>query len=327
MSIKSPTYILATRAGYKSTLTVMGENVYDDEAYYNKQNFSDLEITRPNVQTELSLINTKCLITVNGYIHPTTYLNSRLYVPNGGKSLILSKENQLGILSFNELEEPLKNTPINADMISPDGTTPLYEKLIITFTKDIENCILVLAGYMVFEHPEIFYRVSGNSFALRLDRLNYIEKLYELRKQRKIFEELGIEEPTVNHNLLDSTVIRSDVTILSVMSLFNTFLVEVPCRSLTTKPIYLEHSNIPGNFRTEIEPKDPIMVGYGKLTEYIKQKHIDNKYNVYTSDCHYDNYLFSKLPEGAVGLYNDHRVVGKTHRLTRAYFLRIEIEE
>lgn len=327
MASKEATYTLAVRAGYKTTLTNMGNNVYDDEAYYNKGNFPDLEVTRPGVDTDLSLLNSHCLMTVNGYIHPTVFQNERLYIPNGSKSLLISKENQVGILSFNSLDKPLKKLTIDASMITPESSIPLYDKLTITFERDIGNCFLVLAGYMIFEQPEIFYRVSGNSFVLRLDRINYIEKLYELKRQRKIFQELGMEEPTVNPDLLDSTIVRSDITILMLMNLFNTFLVEVPCETLTTTPIYLEHSNVPGNFRTEVEPIYPIMVGYGKLTEYIKRRSNDVKYTVYTSDCHYDNYLLSKLPEGSTGLINSNRVVGTTHRLTQAFFLRVNMEE
>lgn len=325
--MKHPTYVLATRAGYRVSLSDYDANVYDDEAYFNKGNFPDLELTRPSISSDLSLIDSHCLVTVNGYIHPTKYLNERLYVPDGGKSLLISKENQVGILSFNNLSKPLNKLDVSSAMITADPNLPLFDKMTITFEREIGNCFLVLAGYMIFENEEIFYRVSPSSFVLRLDRINYIEKIYELRRQRKIFEELGMEEPVVNPGLMDATVIKSDITILMLMDLFNTFLVEIPCKSLTTTPIYLEHSNVPGNFRTELNPEYPIVVGYGKLTEYIKKKTNDAKYTVYTSDCHYDNYLFSKLPNGVVSLYNDHRIVGTTYRLTQAFFLRINIEE
>lgn len=327
MTVKHPTYVLATRAGYRITLSNYNSNVYDDEAYFNKGNFPDLEITRPGISSDLSLIHNNCLVTVNGYIHPTTYINKRLYVPRGSESLLVSKENQVGILSFNSLANPIKKINIDPSMITADPNLSLHDRMTITFDREIGNCFLVIAGYMIFESAEFFYRISATSFVLRLDRLNYIEKLYELRRQRKIFEELGMEEPVVNPSLLDATIVKSDITIMMLMDLLNTFLVEVPCESLSTTPIYLEHSNVPGNFRTELEPEYPIIVGYGKVAEYIKKKTSDHKYTVYTSDCHYDNHLFSKLPTSVISLYNSHREVGNTYKLAQAFFLRINIEE
>lgn len=323
MSTVTAHYQLANTAGYRFNIVKIGHENYDRLAYYNKENFPDVELTRPGIATDLSLLHTKCLLTVNGYVHPTLYQDGRLYIPRATPSMLKSRENSIGILSFNRWSAPLTTLPITADMLSSEALTTLFDKTILTFPREIGHPVLVLAGYLIFEHPEFFYRVSGNSFVLRLDRLNYIEKLYELQRQRDIFQELGIPTSTVNPSLIDGSVARSDLAITKLLTCFNSFLVELPTTSLALKKVYLEHSSVPGNFRTEREPTLPIVVGYGKLGEYFKKKTSDDKYSVYINDAYYNNHLFSFLPPEQIRLYNDHRHVGSTYRLSQAFFLEI----
>jgi len=319
-------YQLANTAGYKFNITKIGENVYDELAYYHKENFPDVELKRPGIDTELSLLHNKALLTVNGYVYPTVYQDERLFIPNATKSMLKSRSNNIGILSFNKLAGNSIKHKITAAMVTAESPTSMYEKAIITFNTDIDYPILVICGYMVFEDPEVFYRVSSNSFALRLDRLNYIEKLYELQRQRDIFKELDIPVSPNNPSLIDASIARADITITKFLSSFNSFLVELPVSNLEIKKIFLEHSTVPGNFRTEIEPVYPIIVGYGKIAEYIKKKNNDNKYTVYINDAYYNQHLFSSMSIDEIRVYNDHRVVGNTYRLSQAFFLDISTE-
>lgn len=317
-------YQLANTAGYKFNIVKIGHNEYDSLAYYHKENFPDIEITRPNIDTDLSLLNTKCLLTVNGYIYPTIYQNNRLFIPNATKTMLKSRSNNIGILSFNNLTSNLIKHNITIDMITAETHFSLYEKAIITFPNDIGNAILVIAGYPIFQNPEYFYRVSGNSFVLRLDRLQYIEKLYELERYRDIFKELNITVSPNNPSMIDGIVVRSDAIIMKFLTLFNSFLVEVPSSTLTTSKIYLEHSNVSGNFRTEKEPIYPIVAGYGKFCEYTKRKNNDTKYTVYMNDAYYNQHLISNMSYNDIKVYNDHRQVGSTYRLSNVFFLNIQ---
>lgn len=326
MSKITATYKLGVQSGYKTQITEIGKEVYDPIAYYYKENFPDVEVTRPNTDTDLSLLHTKCLLTVNGYIYPTEYSNKRLYIPKATTSMLKSKANHVGVLSFNSLTTPLVKHPIRIDMITPEAPSPLFEKAIITFDQPIGNAFLVIAGYMVFEQPEFFYRVSDRSFVLRLDRLSYMERLYELVKYRNIFDELAVPISPNNPSVVDSSVVKSDTVITKFLSLFNSFLVEIPGYNITTRKVYLEHSNIPGNFRTELKPSLPVMGGYGKVVEYMYRQSNDVKYTVYTADAYMNNYLFSKLSQAEINLYNNHRVIGNSYQLSQAFFLEINCE-
>lgn len=318
-------YRLAVHSGYKANIVDIGRQEYDELAYFHKANFPDVEITRPTIPTDLRLLHDKCLMTVNGYVYPTEYYGDRLFIKGATEGMLKTRSNQLGILSFNQAETKLKKTQITEEMLNSDGDYPYYNKVLITFPEEVDSCILVLAGYLIFEQPEFFYRVSGSTFALRLDRLGYIEKLYELSRNRNIFETLGIEASVNNPSVFEVADAISDETIEKFLTLDNSFLVQVPGYLIDTRKVYLEHSNVPGNLRTEIEPTMPLFGGYGKVIEYKHRKNNDHKYTLQTIDSYMNNHLLSKLPLTNLTLYNDHREVGNTYQLSQAFFLDIQL--
>jgi len=317
-------YALLNSLNYKFKICKINHEVYDSLAYYHKENFPDIEIIRENIETDLLNIHNKYLITINGYVYNTVYSNSKLYVPNATKSMLKSRSNSIGILSFKDLPNNLKKIPITIGNITAENNfTSLFNKVILTFNEEIHIPILILAGYMIFEDSNIFYRVSPNSYALKIDKINYIEKLYELYRYRNIFSELEVPVSTVNPSLIDGTLVKSDATIIKFLTLFNSFIINLPINNLILEKIYLERTSVPGNFRTEIEPKYPLIAGYGKICEYLKKKNNDIKFTVYTNDAYYNNHLFSNLPSDTIDIYNDHREVTNTYRLSPAYFRKI----
>jgi hypothetical protein len=315
------TYVNAKSAGYKANICQIGNNVYDPLQYWVKRNFADIEITRPTLTTDLSLVHNKSLFTVNGYVYPTECINSRLFVPNATKSMLKSRSNHLGLISFNRLTDPLVKHRLTVDQITPDGTYPLYEKCVITLPDDIRTPMLIIGGYIQLEEPDVFYRLSSNSYALSLSKLAYMERLYETQRYRDIFEDLEIPTSVVNISMVDATVARSDATILKYLTCFNSFLVDVPVDTIQTKKIYLNRSNIPSTYQTDITPSYPLITGYGKLSEYSYTTGPDGRYNVNTIDAYYSNHLFSKLDPNKINVYNDHRAPGSTYRLSNAYML------
>lgn len=318
-------YRLAVHSGYKANIVNIGRQEYDELAYFHKANFPDVEITRPTIPTDLRLLHDKCLMTVNGYVYPTEYYDDRLFIRDATEGMLKSRSNQLGILSFNQADTKLKKTQITKEMLVSDGDYQYYNKLLINFPEEVGSCMLVLAGYLIFEQPEFFYRVSDRTFVLRLDRLGYMEKLYELSRNRNIFETLGIETSVNNPSVFEVSTAISNETIEKLLTLNNSFLVEVPNYLIDTRKVYLEHSNVPGNLRTEVEPTMPMFGGCGKVIEYKHRKNNDHKYTLQTIDAYLNNHLLSRLPLSALELYNDHRVVGSTYQLSQAFFLDIQL--
>lgn len=319
-------YQLANTAGYNFNLAEIGRNVYHPADFYSKDIFPDALVTRPNYPFNPEVIESHCLVSVNGFIHPVVLDNSKLYIKNANRIRPMGNtpNNYIGILDFTGLPEPLERISITSDMVSAELDQPLFEKVIITTPKPTESVILIIAGYMVFEDPETFYRVSDTSFALRLDKLSFVEKLYELNRYTDIFSALGIDVSNANPSMIDYQQATSNETIMKFLTLFNSFMVNVPCANITATKVYLEHSKIPGTFRTEIDPTLPIVTGYGKLSEYAKRKTSQEKYSVYTVDSVKSNHLFTTVNQKGLSVVNDHRVMGNRLTLSQAYFLDIE---
>lgn len=326
MTTEHATYQLATSANYKYNICKIGFHNYDPSAYYYKENFPDVEVTRPGTDTDLELLHLNYLMTVNGYVYPTEYLADKLYIPNATLSMIRSRANAMGLINLGKLGAFTK-IKLLPSMVSVDPIMPAFEKVIVTVPETIRQPILIMAGYMVFENPEYFYRVSDNAFALRLDRLNYVEKLYELNRYRDIFKELEVPVSNTNDTMIDGALVRSEVIIKRFLSLHNSFLVNLDTDNLSTSKIHLDKTSVPLNFRTEYPPNLPLIVGYGKVTEYFQEKPTDDKYVVTTQDGHYNNHLFSGQSYRDLAVYNDHRKPGTTYRLSPGFFLDITVEK
>lgn len=326
MAKQQATYQLASSANYKFGICKIGFNNYDPLAYYNKENFPDVEVTRPGTDTDLELLHNNYLMTVNGYIYSTEYIGGKLYIPNATLSMIRSRANAMGMINFTNLGT-ISKVKITPDMITTDPVLPAYEKIMIAFPVEVKKPILIMAGYLVFENPEYFYRISDNMFVLRLDRLNYVERLYELNRYRDIFKELDVPVSNTNDSMVDGGVIRSEAVIKKFLSLHNSFLVNLDADNLTVAKIYTDKTSVPLNFRTEYPPILPLIVGYGKVTEYFQERSTEGKHNVVTQDGYYNNHVFSAQSYRDIAVYNSHRLPGTTYRLSPGFFLDISVDK
>lgn len=320
---KIANYQLANTANYTFDIVKAGENVYDPAAYYYKEDFPDVELKRSKAVIDLEPLHSKFLITVNGYVHPTTYSDDRLYIRHATKSMLKSRSNAIGLLAVGKLSEQITKTAITADMISQETNLPAIEKVYITFPDFVMKPVLIMAGYMVFEDPEHFYRISDNTFALKLDRLQYIQKLYELNHYRDIFTELGIPVSHSNDSVFEAEAATSFETLVKFLTLHNSFVVDLHIEELTVTKVFLEHSTIPSTFWTEVKPTMPLIVGCGKLGEYSYRRGRGNRHTVFTQDNVQNNYLFSAQNAATIKMYNEHRRPGSTYRLSSGFFLEL----
>lgn len=323
MATTAITYKLASDAGLRTSIVRMGFNNYDPVSLLYKEDFPDMELTRPGAEDSLATIESSFLVTVNGYVYSTAYSEGRLYVPNATKSLLKSRANAVGLLNLGGFSSQIKKLPITPSMVTADLNMMAYEKVFITFNEPVKYPLLVMAGYIIPYNSEYFYRVSDNAFALCLNKLQYSEKLYELSRYRHIFEDLQVDVSPLNPEMVDANVVRSENTIRKFLTLSNSFMVDLNSDTFNTRKVYLEHSTIPGTFRTELAPNLPLVVGYGKLSEYAITN-TGTKYSISTQDAHYNNHLLSYMPQRQLNVMNDHRKPGTTYALTEAFFLEMK---
>lgn len=321
-------YRLLSRAGYKFNLARIGDPLPTSTT--NKLDYPDILIERPGTPTDYELIHEQSLITINGLVYNTHYdeLEDKLYVPNATENMIISRNNNLGIISFVGHHSPIGKIPITEDMLYGQHNTPLRDKCYIDLSNDqgtgIGNHFLVLAGYLIFEEEDLLYRVSPDQVVVKLNRLGLRRKILELAKYTDILSKLGLPNHTNSKNLIDDDDIDDEV-IKKLLTLPNSFIVTFYGSRISTHKRYLEYSNIPGTFRTETRPWLPLIIGDGKIAEYAHTKGAGEKYNVTVADTVYHNYIYGYHTDSEISKFNNSRDPNKNYFLTRAYFLDIII--
>lgn len=326
MAVQRVNYLLGSAGNYRFNITKMGHHEYDQLSYIHKSDFPDVEVSRPGLDTDLERVFRTCLLTVNGYVHSTAFTAGKLYIPQATHSMLRSRANIIGLLDFSKAAPNITRYTITSDMISQESNMLAYDKVLITFTEPVEQPLLIMAGYIIPYDADSFYRVSDNSFALCLSKLNYMERLYELSRYRDIFKHLDVQVSATNEFMVDTNTVRSFITIQKLLTLHNSFMVDLKTTNFSVNKIFLAHSKIPGTFTTQTHPNIPLFMGYGKLSEYAVRRDNEFRYTVHTQDYHYDNHLLSSFNQNKIKVFNNQRRPGQTHRLSQAFFLDMTVE-
>jgi len=313
----------AMYSGYKFDIGVAGSNLYDNVNLIDKVNLPDVRIYRNSSSQNSQILQNKALITVNGYVHKTVVIDNKLWILNATKSMLKSRKNHIGIISYYLSPNNLIKYDITSSNCSTDPNTPLYNRVYLTFPNEIKTPLLILNGYMQFEEPGTFYRIGPNSFVLILANLPYIERLIEASRYSDILRELNLSYNPNIPDLININEAKSDVTILKYLTAYNSFMVDLNVDSITNTKIYLNSTRIPNTYLFDQEPVYPLISGYGKLVEYWKRKDAV-RCSLITTDSYYDNLLFSKYSIQDLTIINDRRNPNRTYRLSNAYLLKTQ---
>ena len=327
MDIK-PKYALAETTGYYFNIANKGKIPYDTRSYSQKENFNDIILERPGYPTNMQDLNDYALVSVNGFIHSTELVDGKLYVDRAIEPMLkTSGRNHVGIIDFSDLDKPLEKLYLRDYKITHVENHTLYEKCRITFDKEIEGVILVIAGYIILENDTTFKRVSDKAFEFSLEKFQYIDKIYELSNNYNIFEELGVETSPVDKKLVVYRQLISDEVILRFLTRFNSFLINIEGKTISHNKIFVEMSPIPTHFRTLELPVYPAIGGQGKIIEYKRMKSNNYTYTLFTVDAYYNNLMWSYTPPGVPTLVNAHRTIRNPYTVSALYLLELIIKD
>lgn len=319
-AIKYAKYGDAIRAKYKINTTIIGMELPDN---YPETEKVDLVISRPSIPTDLSLLHSHCLISINGYYHSTDTDGEKSYVYEGGKTMRKSKVNHLGILSFLDVGQLTKISLDPTRILPMDIGDTLKDKIVFSVDADLTNksYFLVLGGYLIFPSENTFWQNGVNTFALDLNKLPYVERLYESSLYMDL-SALELSEQIIGDNVYSMPELLSDDVIKKYMTLSQSFLVIVDIPYLNTESIYLRKSNMPGMFTAYQDPVYPLVVTYGKVAEYWKTFE-DGYWSVTVADSFLRNYIISEQPTTDLIGVNDHLNPNKPFFHSRGFLLSI----
>lgn len=320
--VKYVKYSDAFRSFYKVAVCDRGRTYPDN---FPKESLRDLQLTRDKYLTDMTLIHSNCLTSVNGIIHPTDTDGTNAYVIEGAVTMHRSRDNHLGIISFLDIGALGKYSIDTVNDISTDPNQSLYNNLRFSVNADLtgKQVFLVLGGYMVFLQEPYFKRISDNVFGLTLNSMPILERIMESANYIDILSYLNLPSDTLN-NITNLNQVMSDDVVRAYLGLPFTFLVSVDTDFLITDTIQVKNCNVPGMFTAYSyeHVSYPLVVGYGKLAEYWSTFE-DNFYAVNVSDPLYRNYLFSAVNKASLTNISNQQLPTATPFTTRGYFLRI----
>lgn len=280
----------AMRCGYAIKPVKAG---YDMPANASVYDLPDVALTRPLYPTDMSMLHTDCLVTVNGLIHMTDTDGKQAFVYDANKSLIKSNHNQLGIISFAEIGQLTKERLKVENIFNPNVDKTLKDCVYFRVDADTTDAsfFLVLSGYMVFPKPGLLWKVSDNVYALDLNELPYVERIYDASLYIDVG--IGLSKSHINEHLISLQEAYSDDVIKRYFTMSQSFFVKVDVPRLCMNLISIQHCNLPGVFTAYQEPTYPLLVSYGKFVEYWKSLD-DGYWSVTVQDSFIRNYILSE---------------------------------
>lgn len=275
------------RSLYKMKLAKRGYILPEN---YPKSDLTDIEITRPAYTTDLSLIHTHCLTSVNGYYHMSDTDGSRAWIVDGGISSRVCNNNHYGLTSFLSIGK-LKKIPFKPESLTTRPDSVLMERVLFTVDEDIENkfVFLILGGVLILPQDGIFYQTGDKSFEVDLNHLPYVEQIMEASSYIDLTP-LNLTASELSSRIINYKEVTSDDVIRKYFSLSQSFLVIVDSDNLFSNKITLRNMQSPGIFTSYQDPLYPLVVGHGRTAEYWKVKE-DGHWAVTVADSYFRNYI------------------------------------
>ena len=258
---------------------------------------TDLVVTRPNYQTDVNLLKTHCLMSVNGFFHRTDAAQGKAYVIDGGKTAAKMRCAHTGILSFLDIA-PIEQIRIKPENVRPlDEDTPLADSMILTIPREMKSksFVLILGGYIVKPEDNVLYPFSENEWVLNINGLPYIERIIESEPLLDL-SSLKIEHLDINKTgSFVKEHLFKDETILAYLGLSQSFFAVIDTPELFYNKINVRVSELPGLITSYQDPTFPLIMGYGKHIEYSKLFESD-MWALRVADSWYVQYAWQTAP-------------------------------
>lgn len=317
---KFAVYRDAFRTGYKVEPVKIGVG---DSSLLPVADRTSLKLTKSNPLTDMEVFYNNCLVSVNGYYHKTDFDGTAAYVVDGAKSMLHSKQNQIGVLSFLPIGT-IESVSITESMIFKQADDSNLKKRIYlklpqpTIGKTV---ILVLGGYLVFPESGVFWQTGDDVFAIDIMKLPFVERYFESKEYLDL-SALDLPVNTVNPSATKLSELYSDETLTKYLTLPQSFFCIVNTESLFTNRIPLRSSARPGMMIAYTEPNYPMFVGHGRTAEYWSVFE-DGQWAVNVENSYQRNKLSATQPESFLNIINDSDLPEMFASNSQGYLLEI----
>lgn len=318
IDLKYAKYADAFHAGYKITPFRPLTSV-DAELPISEK--TSLHLTRPN--TDYSLFLKHCMVSVNGYYHFVDGGAEGIVVQDGMKTLFVSNMNQIGILSFREVAD-IQAIPIKKEMLyKPTPNQPYRERLHIDTGVDLtgKTVILVIGGYMHIRDPKTFRICGKTQLSVDVPNLPLLERYFESMEVLDL-SGLPLQKTSRNPGQVAVADFYSDNNLEAYFTMSQSFIVLLDNDDIFVEKQYVRKTRLPNMYISYVKPVFPMVVGYGKATNYW-YTYEDKQYAVNCTKSLYVNYLFHTVDLERVKNISNARNPSNPVENSLAYFLKI----
>lgn len=310
----------AVQSGYHLEIAQAGLNYHPNYPNISK---SDIRITRHQFGTKMNLLDTHCLVTVNGFIHDCVGTETEAFILDGATTARMGNDNHVGVYSFLDIGKLTKIKLEPLKIIPMESHSTLMEKIRFSVEVDLtdKSFFLVLGGYIVLPKENTFFQTSPNTFSLDLNKIPFVERLLESFTLLNL-SALNLIPPNQSSESLDLVQVRSDEVIRKYMTLSQSFFVVVDTPQLNIERKVIQRAAFPGQFICHEDPVYPIVGGHGKFFEYWKQEEL-GKWVVNTRDTYYRRFIYSEGDTERTKYATSALDTTRTYDHTQAYMLEI----
>jgi hypothetical protein len=259
-------YVHAWNAGYTFTPVGNPGTTPQGGSRFDK---ADLKVQKDDVDT--AFLGRHALFSVNGFYHPTDWGPHGVYILGGNHSLRHANDNQIGLLSFEDVGG-IHCLPITPDMVTGnEGGVPLSKGAYVTIPDavNLENktTLLVVGGYLQVL-GKTYTRISDRTYRIQLEQLQLLERYYDSREYID-FSSLGLDVNDDNPSLVSVDQFFQDDVLRAFLTLPQSFIVVVDAPRFFHELQPLEQSGYPGRYYSHTENHQyPVIGAYGKTLEY-----------------------------------------------------------
>lgn len=256
------------QADFTATLCVPQGSPLNDAPDSDK---TDIWITRKD--TDYVTSQGHALATVNGLVHRLDADGQGMYIKEGGSTFARSKGAILGLLSFEAIGK-LKTHTITADMLyhpSSEGKFKDSTWIKLPFDSTGKTVGVVIGGYLHLLSSDV--KVIGpRAVKVMMNRIPLLERYMESRYKMNMtsmerFHE--VDKTELNRDLYVTEGFYSNECITELMTLSQSFLIELDTDNLSVTHRKTTNTFLPGRFYYDERPLWPLRTQLGLLPSYV----------------------------------------------------------
>lgn len=275
----------ARRARYKVDVQVPGGH---PSTIAMPEDKTEVVVTHPT--RSMQDVFDYCLCTINGFFHRTDTDGEKLYVLDGGKSMLKSRRNDIGFHSFEAISK-IKSYPITPSMVyGGGGNSFLHHKAFFDLSHlDIEGktVLFVIAGYLYLPFKNELQQINDKNFMIDFNNVPVVERFYESAPYID-YASLGLPKKVNYPDQINLAEFYKDENFMKYLTHKNSFVVVVDSPRMFSEEHHVKTRVAPGHYITYQDATQPLVTANGRVAEYWKKREI-NQWSLFISDAYYHN--------------------------------------